>query len=108
VVETAVAFAIPRGVHATQVWDVIQAQVRAILLAGKDESIWLVVAMDGDDHRAVAGAAPAARVAHELAVPCRVYDTRSVVREAKRRFESKSKAVRQRGVVRPLRAEDTG
>ena len=106
-VETAVAFAIPRGIHATQVWDAIQPQVRKLLLAGEEEAIWLVVAMEGGDHRAVAGAAAAARSVDELGVPCRLRETRSVVLEAKRRFAVKSADSQRRGIVHRIRAEES-
>ena len=104
-VETAIAFAIPDGVHATKVWDTIKPAVQNLVLNGKEDNIWIVVAQTGGEHRAVAGAAEAGRAAAESGVPCRVLDARTVVKEAKRRYTLKAGA--QTAVVRPLRTVAT-
>ncbi len=107
-VTTAVAFAIPQGMHATQVWDVVQPQVQALQLANKEEAIWLVVASTGRGHKAVAGPAAAAKAAHRLAVPCSLVDTSGRVKEAKKRYDELTTATQGGGVVQALPTRQTG
>ena len=99
-IETAIAFSIPDGKHATAVWDVIQPEVRRLLLVGKAESIWVVVAQEGSEHRAVAGSGAAARAAEASGVACRVYSVRAEVKEAARRYAVKTG--QQGAVVTPI------
>jgi hypothetical protein len=99
-IETAIAFAIPSGIHATKVWDKVRPAVQDLILKGKEDQIWLVVAQVGGDHRAVAGPAAAAKAAATLDVDVRVRDTSAVVKEAKRRYAEKVGA--QAAVVQPL------
>jgi hypothetical protein len=107
--ETAIAFAIPDGFHATTVWDAIRPQVRGLLLAGKEDAVWLVLADHGGDHRAVPGAAAAARAVRDLGVLCRLVEARPFVQVAKERFLLKSEQAAQGdGVVHAIRKRGTG
>lgn len=84
--ETAIAHQLSRGASqklAPKAWVHLRTTIQNLIVAQKD--IWIVLALSGPRHSAVAGAAAAARHASRLE-ECRVLDMAPVVKDARDRY----------------------